>query len=260
MNSLGLALQRGLKSAVRKRGYELKRVSTSHFDPVTAATLEAVAPYTLTSPERVAATIDAVRYVTRYQIPGAIVECGVWRGGNSMAAARTLLEAGDTSRDMYLFDTFEGMTPPTDEDRDHDGNLAADLISSGLVDEADWCAASIEDVGNTMSLSTYPAQRVHLVKGRVEDTIPAQAPEQIAVLRLDTDWYESTRHELEHLISRVSPHGILIIDDYGHWDGARRAVDEWLETFDRPVFLARTDYSGRIGVLGPATTHEGAQA
>lgn len=252
MNRVALAVQRKIQAGLKRRGYELRRVTLSHFDPPTVATIEAVAPYTLTSPERVAATCDAVRYITRYDIPGAIVECGVWRGGNSLAAARTLLELGVTDRDLYLFDTFEGMTAPGDEDRDHDGNQAAELINAGLVDEDNWCAASLDDVNATMRTMPYPAGRIHLVPGRVEDTIPGKAPDQIALLRLDTDWYESTRHELEHLISRLSDNGILLIDDYGHWEGARRAVDEWLETFDRPVFLARTDYSGRTATIGSA--------
>jgi hypothetical protein len=87
------------------------------------------------------------------------------------------------------------------------------------------------------------------VRGKVEDTVPGSAPAQIAVLRLDTDWYESTRHELEHLIGRLAPNGVLIIDDYGHWEGARKAVDEWLASFDRPVLLSRIDYTGRMAVV-----------
>ncbi|HUS21499.1 MAG TPA: TylF/MycF/NovP-related O-methyltransferase [Aeromicrobium sp.] len=251
MNPIALSVQRKVQAGLKRRGYELRRVTLSHFDPPTAATIEAVAPYTLTSPERVAATCEAVRYITRYGIPGAIVECGVWRGGNSLAAARTLLELDVTDRDLYLFDTFEGMTKPGDEDRDHDGNQAAEMIRAGVVDE-DWCAAPLDDVRATLRTVAYPEGRIHLIPGRVEDTIPGKAPDQIALLRLDTDWYESTRHELEHLIDRLSDNGILIIDDYGHWEGARKAVDEWLATFDRPVFLARTDYTGRIATVGPA--------
>ena len=95
----------------------------------------------------------------------------------------------------------------------------------------------------------HPGERIHLVEGDVLTTIPAHAPERIALLRLDTDWYESTKHELEQLVPRVSPNGILIVDDYGHWPGARRAVDEYLAGFDRPIFLSRTDYTGRIGVI-----------
>jgi O-methyltransferase len=98
-------------------------------------------------------------------------------------------------------------------------------------------------------LSTgYPAERVHLVEGRVEDTLPAAAPEEIALLRLDTDWYESTKHELVHLYPRLSPGGVLILDDYGHYEGARRAVDEYFESAGGRPLLTRVDYTGRVGI------------
>jgi hypothetical protein len=118
-----------------------------------------------------------------------------------------------------------------------------------------WCNASIEDVQANMARSSYPSQRIHLVKGPVESTIPGVAPDDIALLRLDTDWYESTRHELEHLFPRLVPGGVLIIDDYGHWQGARQAVDEYLAKSDVPILLNRVDYTGRIAVIpGPVKT------
>jgi len=94
----------------------------------------------------------------------------------------------------------------------------------------------------------YPQSLVHFVKGRVEDTLPAQAPQRIALLRLDTDWYESTIHELRSLWDRLSIGGILIVDDYGHWAGARRAVDEFIAGLPGPPLLSRIDYSGRLAV------------
>ena len=89
--------------------------------PEEAAILERVRPYTMTSEERVIAMIDAIGYLTRHQIPGAVVECGVWRGGSLMAAALALQAAGETGRELYLYDTFEGMTNPTVVDRSYDG-------------------------------------------------------------------------------------------------------------------------------------------
>jgi len=94
----------------------------------------------------------------------------------------------------------------------------------------------------------YPAERIHYVKGKVEETIPATLPSRIALLRLDTDWYESTRHELQHLYPLLSTHGVLIIDDYGHWQGARQAVDEYFAASAEPVFLHRVDYTARLVV------------
>ncbi len=167
-----------------------------------------------------------------------------------MAAARTLLEHDGADRDIYLFDTYTGMTAPSTADLDAAGRPAAGLLA--VADPADeiWCEASIDDVQLNMSTVGYPPERLHFVVGPVEETIPAAAPDAIAVLRLDTDWYESTRHELKHLMNRVVDNGVVIIDDYGHWLGARRAVDEFLATYPRPILLGKIDYTGRIATVG----------
>jgi hypothetical protein len=94
----------------------------------------------------------------------------------------------------------------------------------------------------------YNRDKFHFVQGMVEDTLPEKAPEQIALLRLDTDWYESTRHELIHLFPRLSRGGVLIIDDYGDWEGARKAVDEYIAQHNVAILLNRIDHTGRIGV------------
>jgi hypothetical protein len=217
------------------------------YDDEARETIRAVRPYTMTSPERLNALVLAVRYVTRHRIPGAIVECGVWRGGSMQAAARTLLSAGATDRDLYLFDTFEGMPPPTERDRRRDGESAADLMARQGRDRPIWAVATLEDVRAGFERLRYPRERVHYVPGRVEETIPGGAPEQIAILRLDTDWYASTRHELEHLYPRLSPGGVLLIDDYGWWQGSREAVDEFLEKTGARLLLLRMD-EGRVAV------------
>ena len=85
----------------------------------------------------------------------------------------------------------------------------------------------------------------------MEDTIPKKAPQMISLLRLDTDWYESTRHELIHLFPRIAPFGVIIIDDYGHWQGVREAVDEYIRENNIKILLNRVDYTGRIGVVIP---------
>jgi hypothetical protein len=100
-----------------------------------------------------------------------------------------------------------------------------------------WAVAGIDDVREGMAETGYPADRVHLHPGLVEDTVPEQAPDTIALLRLDTDWYSSTKHELEHLYTRLSPGGVLILDDYSDWEGARKATDDWLEATGEPLFL-----------------------
>ncbi|HEY0141499.1 MAG TPA: TylF/MycF/NovP-related O-methyltransferase [Thermoanaerobaculia bacterium] len=215
------------------------------FSPEMAATIEAVRPYTMTSPERIAALVDATHYVARHRIPGAIVECGVWKGGSMMAVARTLLAENDPDRELYLFDTYSGMTRPGENDVALDGTRAADEFHDG------WCSAGVALVRDAMRLTRYDERKMYFVEGLVEETIPAGAPEQIALLRLDTDWYESTRHEMIHLFPRLAPGGVLIIDDYGHWQGARRAVDEYLAEHRIPLLLCRIDYTARIAVVPP---------
>jgi len=210
--------------------------------------IRAVRPFTMTSPDKLYALILATRYVAKHSIPGDIVECGVWRGGSMMAAAKTLLACGDTSRDLYLFDTYEGMPPPSDADvRVADGSSAEELLATSRRESKVWAVATLDDVQASLASVPYPADQVHFVKGLVEDTVPAAAPDQIAILRLDTDWYESTRHELEHLYPRLSPGGVLLIDDYGYWQGSRQAVDEYIEKTGARLLLTRMS-SGRVAV------------
>jgi len=212
--------------------------------------LEEVDPYTMVSPDRLCAFIEATRYVVNNDVPGAIVECGVWRGGASMASIKALQSLDRTGRDFYLYDTYEGMTRPSEHDRLFDGQQAVIRFERKKIDDhsSRWCRAGLEAVKENVLGTGYDPGRIHFVKGKVEDTIPGTAPESIAVLRLDTDWYESTKHELEHLFPRLSRGGVLLLDDYGHWQGARKAVDEYFAAQRIPMFLGRSDYSGRVGV------------
>lgn len=208
----------------------------------------AVQPYTMTSPERIESLVNAVRYVVTHEIPGDIVECGVWRGGSMMAVAHVLRSLG-AQRTIHLFDTFEGMPPPSAHDSDLHGRQASELLATADKRTADiWAYSPLEEVRANMSTTGYDPARLQFVVGRVEDTIPQRAPERISLLRLDTDWYESTLHEMQHLFPRLSTGGVLIIDDYGHWQGAKRAVDEYLATSRAKLLLHRIDYTGRIAV------------
>ena len=247
-------LIRLVKRAVRPFGYEvvprlLRPPSPFPVDtsPEDRAILEAIAPFTMTSVERQVALIQSVRHLVQNRIPGCFVECGVWRGGSAMAAALTLAQEGDCNRELFLFDTFEGMTAPTSADQAFDGADATRLLRQADRTEEIWCCADLADVRSNLASTGYPAHRMHFVKGPVEETIPASpALPPIALLRLDTDWYESTRHELRHLFPLLQPGGILIVDDYGHWQGARRAVDEYLSLQSQSYFLHRIDYTGRL--------------
>jgi O-methyltransferase len=207
-----------------------------------------VAPFTMTTPPRIYALVRAVEYVSARAIPGAVVECGVWRGGSMMAVALTLLRLGVTDRDLYLFDTFSGMTAPTEEDVRHSGERAADLLADESPDSDIWAIASLDDVREAVLGVGYPAERIHFVEGPVEETLPADAPDEIALLRLDTDWYASTKHELVHLYPRLASGGVLILDDYGYWQGARRAVDEYVAENNIQLLLNRIDNTGRIAL------------
>jgi hypothetical protein len=217
--------------------------------------LERCAPFTMTSAARLQALVDAVAYCERRGVRGAFVECGVWQGGSVLAMLLKLQELGEIDRDVYLYDTFEGMTAPTDRDTSRfDGAALTTWQASTARGERAWPELFAPDVfqedavRTRLSASGYPEERLHLVRGPVEETIPAQAPDEVALLRLDTDWYESTHHELVHLYPRLCDGGVLIIDDYGHWDGARQAVDEYFSEMAEPILLNRIDYTGRVGI------------
>jgi len=241
------AERKAAQAAQRQQQRATDATFPDDFDEEAREVIRAVKPWTMTSKEKLYGLVLATRYITRHQVPGDIVECGVWRGGSMQAAARTLLTLGDTQRHLHLFDTFEGMPPPGDMDMRKDGRLAEELLAENDKQHKVWAVATLDDVQAGMAQIEYPQTQVHYHQGMVEETIPDKAPEQIAILRLDTDWYESTRHELTHLYSRLSSGGVLILDDYGHWEGARRAVDEFLEETGARLLLLRAS-SGRIAV------------
>jgi len=163
--------------------------------------------------------------------------------------ALALLQKGDTSRDIYLFDTYEGMPEPGKKDQDLAGASAYGTWKENQTEEVNkWCYSPLEEVQQNLLSTGYPKSQIHFVKGKVEDTIPATIPNQISLLRLDTDWYDSTYHELIHLFPRLAEKGVLIIDDYGHWQGAREATDQYFAENNVSMLLNRIDYTGRIGI------------
>lgn len=222
------------------------------FQPADVQIINTVWRHTVTSPEKLHSLIHALRYIVQHGIPGDVVECGVWKGGLMMAAAYTLLQEGTVDRQLYLYDTFEGMPRPGQVDVRFDGAKAEEEFERRRITEVSstWANASVEEVWEAMVSTGYPKQHIHLIRGRVEDTLPAKAPDRVALLRLDTDWYESTRHELIHLFPRLSSGGVILLDDYGHWLGARKAVDEYIQENRVRLLLNRVDYSARIGVKG----------
>jgi O-methyltransferase len=208
--------------------------------------------YTASSVERMDALYQAIRFLNSRGVFGDIVECGVWRGGSCVLAARTLMLLGDTSRSIWMYDTFAGMTEPTSRDRDVYGGKALDMRGRTHTEEGRptpfQFIASLDDVRANMATTGFPENRIVYVEGPVEETLPASRPDEIALLRLDTDWFESTAHSLRQLYPRLARGGVLLSDDYGDWPGVREAVDGYLAEIDQPLLLHRIDNTGRIAL------------
>ncbi len=237
-------------------GYAI--VKKSYYPPLSELDIAGDAPfhdlsqrcrdYTLTSAERMYALYKAVEYVVKHGIPGDVVECGVWKGGSMMLCALALRRLNETERRLFLYDTYEGMSDPTERDRDYGDRPAIESLAGPECSWAQVCCAPLEQVQANLYSTGYPKEHVLLVKGKVEDSIPEAAPARISILRLDTDWYESTYHELVHLFPRLSVGGVLILDDYGHWRGAKEAADQYFAQNRTKILLHRIDYTGRIGI------------
>ena len=234
-------------------GYQLLRSPDEilkrgpEWDDAFALVYKACQPYTMTAPYRILAMYKASLYVAENRIPGNIVECGVWRGGSMMIAAMALLASGDLRPDLYLFDTFEGMSEPTNRDIDGSGNPIAETLAKILkTRESLWCVAPLDDVKANVEGTGYPVDRIHYVKGKVEDTLPATAPTTISLLRIDVDWYEPTLHCLQTLYPRLVPGGVLILDDYSDWPGAQQATDEYFAAVSPSPLLVPIDSSARL--------------
>ena len=201
------------------------------------------------------AAISAVRHVEENKIKGDIVECGVWRGGCALAMASILKEYG-SKRKVYLFDTFAGMTDPTAQDMD--GSIGAEQMK--FVEKYNPFLYSDNDPRHTLlfikkifkehGLSEY----VEFVKGDVKTTLNPKCtrPSEIAVLRLDTDYYDSTRHELEFLYPRLAKMGVLMIDDYGAFQGTKLACDEFFKKQKFKPLAWTIDYTCR-GYIKPTS-------
>lgn len=205
--------------------------------------------FTMTSVERMYSLYKATQYIINAKVPGDFVECGVWKGGSTMNMARSLIKMKDLSRNIYLYDTFTGMTEPTKFDkRLFDSKSFTKLWKkTKKKDHNEMAYSPIEEVKKNMDSTGYPNDKLKFIKGKVEETIPKIMPNKIALLRLDTDWYESTKHELEHLYPLISKGGIVIIDDYGFCTGSKKATDEYFSN-RKDILLHRIDTPSRIGV------------
>jgi O-methyltransferase len=256
-------IKQALKRALAATGFELRRIGAQDFsklDPVEFSKADAEVVrfvldnrLTMGSRQRLVATVKACKHAVEAGIDGDFVECGVWRGGHAIAAKLTFENAGSDKK-VWLFDTFTGMTRPTEVDttRFSDKPAAQWFEEARKAEHVDWCFASLEDVRSNFEKARADVSGVRFVAGDVRETLADEAnlPPAISVLRLDTDFYDSTKAELETLYPRLSTGGSLLIDDFGHWDGARRAVEEYFDALpprSRPL-LHVSEYSARMGV------------
>lgn len=275
-------MKRMLKRILKKFDLEIRRINENHVEPVKLTqdisrlrknlynkylpyfelndfsendikTIESVSSFTMTGPLRIKALLQSVEYIVNNNISGDIVECGVWKGGSIMLIAKKLLELGDIERNIYLYDTFEGMSEPIDIDISHDNLSASELLVSAEAKKKEgnnvWCYSSLEEVKNNIISTGYNPEKLHFIKGKVEETLSKHLPaNKLALLRLDTDWYESTKSELNYLYPLLVNKGILIIDDYGQWLGQQKAVDEYISMNNLNLFLNRIDFSSRLAI------------
>ena len=237
---------------LNKVGLEIRNVSVQYPDVPVEANLfhrEVISnakQYSMTPTSRMWALIQSIEDINQNKVLGDFVECGVWKGGNLILLSAIQEQLG-MNRTIYGFDTFTGMVEPQDLDLDFLGQSASEMMSNTQKIDGDHsihCFASLDLVKK--NLSENKSKNVKLIQGDVAETLleSKNLPEKIAILRLDTDWYESTRIELERLYPLLEPGGVLIIDDYGHFDGARKAVDEYFKA-ERP-WMHYVDYTCRL--------------
>lgn len=180
-------------------------------------------PYTMTSEARMKKLYESVVYINEKGIEGSFVECGVYKGGSVMNMILTQLNYPGHLVHTYLYDTFSGMTQHDKFDITYEGIPASEILKNSRK----LAIASLESVKKNLNLTGYPEGFLHFRKGDVAETLLVEPPEKIAILRLDTDWYMSTKICLEKLYPKLVSGGVLILDDYGYWQGARKATDEY---------------------------------
>ena len=200
--------------------------------------------YSMTNFERMWSLIQSFHHVRQESLVGDFVECGVWKGGN-IILLKKLIEKFNMKKNIYGFDTFEGMVEPSFYDVNYNNKSAKKMFDEHKKNEIGFAMCSLDDVKRNIKKNTK-TDNIFLFKGKVEDTLKnkRKLPKKISILRLDTDFYESTKIELEILFPRLVKGGVLIVDDYGFWKGAKKAVDEYF--CDYRQFMHYVDHSCRL--------------
>jgi hypothetical protein len=221
-------------------------------EPAAREAITLVEDHTMLSYQRLVTLWQQVRYLDRTGIDGALVECGTWKGGAAALMGLAHRRWGEASRDLHLFDSFQGLPEP---DRAHDGEMAvryAGERAAGRLQSIGKCVGTLEDNKPVLTtIAQYPRSLTHYHVGWFQDTLPlaCSSLKTIALLRIDGDWYESTKICLETLFPLVSSGGIVVIDDYGKWAGCRKAVDEFMETLPRRLLINHIDAAGRYIIV-----------
>lgn len=202
--------------------------------------LQIVSPYTMTSTERINELFNSLEYIRINKIDGDFVECGVWKGGNILGIMEYLYYHNIIDRKVWLYDTFQGMTQPEDIDVDLKNQNALDILQHVL------CYSPLDEVKKNLSNSKFPINNVKYIVGDICETLNHKnnLPNKISLLRLDTDWYKSTKKEMDILYPYLIKDGVLIVDDYGHWKGSKIAIDEYFLTHNIPAIIQKIDYTG----------------
>lgn len=244
--------EKEMADTLREKGWGVIPPDQFHIDiePEFLELWEEVRPFTMTYLERGYALYKSVEYICKHTIPGDLVECGVWKGGSCMLMAYVLKKYNQEDRRIFLYDTFSGMTEPTGEDviawNDKSVLDKWEEDKLGIKNNFTSWAVGIEVVRSNLARTGYPPEQLHFIEGDILETLRTRRPDRVALLRLDTDWYQSTAYELEVLYPQLEKGGVLIIDDYGHFKGARKAVDDYFaDPATVPLFI-RVDYTGRV--------------
>lgn len=200
--------------------------------------LQTVKPITMTSKERIDCLYDSLEHIRINNIDGDFVECGVWKGGNILGIMEYLNYHKMYDRKVWVYDTFLGMTEPENIDIDLNGNSAKSMLENIM------CISTIDEFKKNIENTKFPVDNLKIIIGDICETLKNKnnIPDKISLLRLDTDWYKSTKIELEMLYPNLKNDGILIVDDYGHWSGSKKAVNEYFE--NKKINISQIDYTG----------------